>query len=171
MRSYRAKRPYTCAAVFLSFTILPVLIIWILWEYTFAIPSCPSIFLNPSDSAHQLILNAGKTDDEVERHGYLVALKETGKDIEDLEKLISTAHRYAYPDDEPYVEEMRIKSLEKLSETGYLVRREQRKEMGRIVLLSPEQTTIKTTTRTVTRTITATHYTALTQYTFALRNG
>jgi hypothetical protein len=32
-----------------------------------------------------------------------------------------------------------------------------------------EHTTTKT--RTVTRTITATHYTALTQYTFALRNG
>ena len=34
-----------------------------------------------------------------------------------------------------------------------------------------EQTTTKTTTRSVTRTITATHYTALTQYTFALLNG
>jgi hypothetical protein len=32
-------------------------------------------------------------------------------------------------------------------------------------------TTTKTTTRTVTRTITAPHYTALTQNTFALRNG
>jgi hypothetical protein len=34
-----------------------------------------------------------------------------------------------------------------------------------------EQTTTKTTTRTVTRTITATHFTALTQYTFALPNS
>jgi hypothetical protein len=33
-----------------------------------------------------------------------------------------------------------------------------------------EQTTTKTTTKTTTRTIRATHYTALTQYTFALRN-
>ena len=34
-----------------------------------------------------------------------------------------------------------------------------------------EQYTTKISTRTVTRTITATLYTALTQYTFALRNG
>ena len=34
-----------------------------------------------------------------------------------------------------------------------------------------EQQTTTRTIRSVTRTITATHYTALTQYTFALRNG
>jgi hypothetical protein len=66
------------------------------------------------------VLLAGKTDDEKERYDHLQALKDTGKDIEDLDKLLTTAHRYAFPDDEAYVEEMHLKSLEKLSETGYL---------------------------------------------------
>jgi hypothetical protein len=54
--------------------------------------------------------------------------------------------------------------------TGIDGKKRTEKGDGEVLFLLWMFRTIKATTRTVTRTITATHYTALTQYTFALRN-
>lgn len=117
---YRIVHPRICALLFFTFTVFPVVVVWILYGFVYTVPSCPGVFLDATNSVHALILEAGKADDDKLRYDALVRLRDTGKDIEGLDDLLEIAHRYGFPESPSYVEEMRLKSLEKLSETGYL---------------------------------------------------
>ncbi|GMI18295.1 hypothetical protein TrLO_g2787 [Triparma laevis f. longispina] len=117
--NYKMRRPKTCVSIFFANLVLPPLIVYLLYMYSWSVPPCPGTFLNSESTLHNLILTAGNANNDTYRNTVIEEIKTKYPNTEGVDALWKTSVRYANPGRSDFVSEMK-EEVEHLGETGYL---------------------------------------------------
>ena len=91
--NYKMRRPKTCVSIFFALLVLPPLIVYLLYMYSWSVPPCPETFLNSESTLHHLILTAGNANNDTYTNTIIEEIKTKYPNTEGVDALWKTSVR------------------------------------------------------------------------------